>query len=66
MAVCSECEADVDVDEFDVDRDDELSCSACGANFVVKAVSPLDIEFVTETDAFEESADEDGDGDDWV
>ena len=66
MAVCSECEADVDVDEFDVDRDDELSCSACGANFVVKAVSPLEIEFVTETDALEESADEDGDDDDWV
>lgn len=66
MAVCSECEADIDVDEFDVDRHDELSCTACGANFVVKAVSPVEIEFVAETDAHAESADEDGDEDDWA
>ena len=66
MAVCSECEADIDVDEFDVERDDELSCSGCGANFVVKAVSPVEIELVAETDAHPESADEDGDDDDWV
>ena len=66
MAVCSECEADIDVDEFDVDRHDELGCSACGANFVVKAVSPLEIEIVAETGVHAESADEDGDEDDWV
>ena len=66
MAVCSECEADIDVDEFDVERDDELSCSACGANFVVKAVSPVEIEIVAETDFQAESADEDTEDDDWV
>jgi DNA-directed RNA polymerase subunit RPC12/RpoP len=50
VAVCSECEAEIDVDEFDVERDDELSCSACGANFVVKAVSPVEIEIVVALD----------------
>lgn len=65
MAICSECEAEIDVDEFDVDRGDQLSCSECGAMLVVSGVSPIvlqlvDVESVGDVD---EPADEDGDDD---
>ena len=43
MAICSACESDFDVDEFDVDRGDQLSCPECGANLVVSALSPLEL-----------------------
>ena len=46
MAICSECAADIDVDEFDVDRGDQLSCSECGANLVVLELSPIVLELV--------------------
>ena len=63
MAICSECEADIDVDEFDVDRGDQLSCAECGANLVVSGLSPIVVELVDEESAgaLEEPADEDGD-----
>lgn len=65
MAICSECEADSDVDEFDVDRGDQLSCSECGATLVVSGLSPIvlqlvDVESVGDVD---EPADEDSDDD---
>lgn len=69
MAICSECGADIDVDEFDVDRGDQLSCSECGANLVVFGLSPITLELADEEAAgdLDEPADEDedraGDGD---
>ena len=41
MSCCPACDAEIDVDEFDVDRDDELSCPECGANLVVASVAPV-------------------------
>ena len=67
MAICSECEADVDADEFDVDRGDQLSCSECGANLVVSGLSPLRLELADEESAgdvdkpADEGADDDSD-----
>ena len=43
MPLCPICDTEVDVDEFDVDRDDELSCAECGANLTVTAVSPVEL-----------------------
>ena len=67
MATCSECGADLDVDDFDVDRGDQLSCTQCGANLVVSGLSPMEVEFADEEPAgdFDEPRDEDGDDDDW-
>ena len=31
MASCAECDADIEVDEFDVDKGDRLSCPECGS-----------------------------------
>ena len=66
MAICSECEADFDVDEFDVDRGDRLSCPECGSNLVVTGLSPIALELADdESDGdLDGPADEDGD-DDW-
>ena len=44
MATCPDCDAEIDVDEFDVDRGDELSCPECGSNLQVVAVSPVELE----------------------
>ena len=44
MATCPDCDAEIDVDEFDVDRGDELSCPECGSNLEVVAVSPVELE----------------------
>ena len=70
MATCSACESDFDVDEFDVDRGDQLSCPECGANLVVSALSPLELERADEsgsgfTELSDEGGGEDGDDDDW-
>ena len=48
MAICAGCEAEFDVDEFDVDRGDELSCPECGANLAVVGLAPIALELAAE------------------
>ena len=43
MATCPDCDAEIDVDEFDIDRGDELSCAECGSNLEVVAVAPVEL-----------------------
>jgi len=66
MATCPECEVDVEVDEFDVDPGDLLSCSECGAHLAVSAVVPLVLALADEDSSLEvdEPAGEEGD-EDW-
>ena len=40
MATCPECDAEIEVDEFDVDKGDQLSCPECGSNLEVIGMSP--------------------------
>ena len=56
MATCPDCDAEIDVDEFDVDRGDELSCPECGSNLVVVAVSPVELEPATDDEDDDDSA----------
>ena len=35
MATCPECDSDIDVDEYDVDKGDLISCPECGTNLEV-------------------------------
>ena len=46
MATCPECDADIEVDEFDVDKGDLISCPECGSNLEVTTTSPLELEAV--------------------
>ena len=71
MATCPECSADIEVDEFDVDKGDQLSCPECGSNLEVTNLSPIDLELFSEDeedDEFGEEGEEDGDAEedkDW-
>ncbi len=61
MAICPECEADIDVDEFDVDKGDQISCPECGTNLEVTGVAPIEFDVVSDEDEDEDELDEDGD-----
>jgi len=72
MAICPGCEAEIEVDEFDVDKGDQLTCPECGEDLEVTNLSPIELDLVTEDeDEDEDSFDDDDeiaddeDGDDW-
>ena len=61
-AICPECDSPIDVDEFDVDIGDELTCSDCGSFLRVASDSPLEFELADEDELEEEEAVEEKDG----
>ena len=44
MANCPECDAEIEVDEFDVDKGDQLSCPECGSSLEVTGISSASAE----------------------
>jgi alpha-aminoadipate carrier protein LysW len=54
MAVCPECEADIEIDEYDVDKGEIISCPECGVELEVVGLSPLELDVAPP-----------GDDDDW-
>jgi alpha-aminoadipate carrier protein LysW len=56
-AICPECDSAIDVDEFDVDIGDELTCSECGSFLRVASDSPLEFELAD--DDLDDDDDED-------
>jgi alpha-aminoadipate carrier protein LysW len=64
MATCPECDAEIDVDEFDLDKGDQLSCDDCGSHLEVVSLVPLEFDLVSEDDDDEDDDDEDGDAED--
>jgi DNA-directed RNA polymerase subunit M/transcription elongation factor TFIIS len=70
-ANCPECDSEIDLDEMDVDIDDELSCSECGALIRVVNDSPIELELADadddddddEEDEEDEDEEEEDDGD---
>ena len=57
MATCPECDAEIEVDEFDVDKGDQLTCPECGSNLEVTGLSPMELDLAPE-DEDEEDDDE--------
>jgi len=53
-AICPECDSPIDVDEFDVDIGDELTCSECGSLLRVASDSPLEFEIADEDEDLDE------------
>jgi alpha-aminoadipate/glutamate carrier protein LysW len=49
-AICPECDSPIDVDEYDVDIGDELTCSECGSLLRVSSDSPVEFELADEDD----------------
>jgi alpha-aminoadipate/glutamate carrier protein LysW len=60
-AICPECDSAIDVDEFDVDIGDELTCSECGSLLRVASDSPLEFEVADEDDFDDDEEDADAD-----
>jgi alpha-aminoadipate carrier protein LysW len=60
MATCPECEADIEVDEYDVDKGDLISCPECGSSLEVTSLSPLELDVAPEEDE-DELDEEEGD-----
>jgi alpha-aminoadipate carrier protein LysW len=48
MAVCPECEADVEIDEYDVDKGEVISCPECGVELAVVGLSPLQLDLASQ------------------
>ena len=44
MAVCPECEADVEIDEYDVDKGEIISCPECGVELEVVGLSSFQLD----------------------
>ena len=61
MATCPECDAEIEVDEFDVDKGDQLSCPDCGSNLEVVSLSPIELDLAPDED---DDDDDDVDDDD--
>jgi len=58
MATCPECDAEIEVDEFDVDKGDQLSCPDCGSNLEVVSISPIELDLAPEEDDDDEEDDD--------
>lgn len=58
-AFCPECDAELDIDEADVEIGDELSCSECGSLLRVANDSPLELDFADEDDDDDDDDDDD-------
>ena len=57
-AICPECDSPIDVDAFDVDIGDELTCSECGSLLRVSSDAPLEFEIADEDDDLDEEEEE--------
>jgi alpha-aminoadipate carrier protein LysW len=57
-AICPECDSAIDVDEYDVDIGDELTCTECGSLLRVSSDSPVEFEIADEEDDLDEEDDE--------
>jgi alpha-aminoadipate/glutamate carrier protein LysW len=58
-AICPECDSPIDVDEYDVDIGDELTCSECGSLLRVSSDAPLEFELADEDDDLDEEEEDD-------
>ena len=59
MAICPECDAEIEVDEFDVDKGDQLSCPECGSNLEVTSLTPLELDLAPDDDEDDDDLDDD-------
>lgn len=58
MATCPECDAEVEIDEDDIDLGDEVSCDECGQTLVVSNTDPIELDFAPDDDDEDEDDEE--------
>ena len=57
-AICPECDSPIDVDEYDVDIGDELTCTECGSLLRVAMDAPVELELADEDDDLDDEKDD--------
>ncbi len=63
MALCPECEAQLDLDETQMDEGAVISCPDCGSDLEIVNAHPLELNAVDEDDDEDEDEDFDNDED---
>ena len=48
MAVCPDCEADVEMDEYDIDKGEIISCPECGVEREGMGLAPLELDLAAQ------------------
>ena len=61
MAICPECETNLDLDEEELEEGEIVSCPECGTDFEVVTKHPLEL---NQIDEMEEEEDEESDDED--
>lgn len=64
MATCPECEFEIDVDEYDVEKGDTLECDNCGVTLEVVGLGPIELEVLSDDDDDEDEDEDDEDEED--
>jgi alpha-aminoadipate carrier protein LysW len=59
MAICPECEFEIDVDEYDVERGDTLDCDNCGVTLEIIGLNPIEFEVASDDEEEEDEEDDD-------
>jgi alpha-aminoadipate carrier protein LysW len=69
MAKCPVCDAELEIDQDEVDEGDTITCDECGADLRVVGADPLELESLEEEEEEEETLDfdeeEDEEEEDW-
>jgi alpha-aminoadipate carrier protein LysW len=65
MVTCPVCDAEIDVDEDELDEGDTLTCEECGADLAVSSVDPLELESLDEEEEDEADLDEEEEDETW-
>ncbi len=58
MITCPVCDADIDVEEDELDEGEVVTCDECGADLRVIGVDPLELEPIEEEEEEEEDEDD--------
>jgi alpha-aminoadipate carrier protein LysW len=65
MATCPSCEApDLEVDEYELEEGEIITCPECGTSLEVTGLSPVEFDVVSDDDEDDEDEDEDDDDED--
>jgi alpha-aminoadipate carrier protein LysW len=55
MVLCPVCDAEIDVDEDELDEGDSVTCDECGSELRVVSADPLELEPVEEDEEEEDN-----------
>jgi len=65
MVNCPVCDAELDLEENELDEGDLLTCDECAAELCVVGVDPLELESVEEEEEDDDEYDKEEEEEDW-